>query len=114
MENFIVETLMPLLQALAMAGITAGIAIGSRYIQATTGIVISKGELEQLQNIAMKAVHTVEARAERKLLKKAGEWKHSQAVDEVLASAKNMSHSDAKHWVDWGVSTAHKLGGIGN
>ncbi len=114
MEHFIANSLMPFLEVIVSMAVTAGLGYGVKYLKAKTGIEIQANQVAFIQNAAMQVVHKAEARAERKMIEKAGEWKHNEATTRLLEMVPDISHEQAKHYVDMAVSMVKGIGKAGN
>lgn len=117
MNDFIVNTLMPILSVVVSAGVTAALAFVVNYIQKKTNIEVSDATRKQILSMSQEVVLKAEARAERYLVEKGEKWtgsmKHAEAVNKLLAMAPDLTHEQAKHYVDMGVAFTKGIGKSG-
>ena len=114
MEQFITNTLQPILVSLIGTLVPVLIALACRFLAKKTGIAISDASQQKLRDIAESAVLAVEEKATASL-KTAGEkWpsylKHKEAMDRVLSLAPSLSHDQADMLIHWVVA---KIPGVG-
>lgn len=116
MQDFVVNTLSPLLQALITVMIPVVMAMGTSYLKKKTGIEIKQATLAFVENAAIQAAMQVEGRATRKFATKGQTWtgatKHGEAVNKLLAMAPDLSVEDAKHYIDMAVARIPGLGPV--
>lgn len=108
MEDFIANSVMPLLMAFMVALVSYLLTMAANYLKKKTGIAISADKMKLVEGFAIQAVLKAEGRAQRYLVSKGekltGASKHAVAVNNILAMAPDLTHEDAKHYVDMAVA----------
>ncbi len=114
MQDFIMNTVSPILQALILGLIPILLALIANYITKKTGITIKQEQLTFVEQAAVNAVRQVEGRAMRKLSEKGEKWvgehKHAEAINRLLLMAPEITDEQAKGYVDLAVSRVPGIG----
>lgn len=117
MEQFITDTLQPILTAIITTIVPLLLALACRWISKKTGIAISDASQQKLEDIATKAVLTVEEKATASLKQSGEKWpaylKHKEAFDRIMTLAPALSHEQAEMLVYWAVAKIPGLGATG-
>lgn len=116
MDQLITGFVQPLLTALISALVPVVLALGARFVQKKTGIAISEESRRKLEDLATKAVLSVEEMALAQA-KKGDKWpsgvKQNVALQKVLSLAPHLSQEQADMLVHWAVARIPGIGATG-
>jgi len=118
MDDFLVNTLIPILHAVMTCAVPVILTFASKLVKDKLGYEMTQQQQQWLRDKAIETVHAVESRAERKLIDLGDKWtgnmKHGEAVNRILALAPDLTEQEAKNLVDMACAKLPFIGKAGN